>query len=136
MAFIYTRWGEKILIDEVDYQFLASFSWCLDGRGYATTKVKQGKRYVELKMHRLITNAPAGVEIDHINCRPLDNRKKNLRFSTRSQNMANRDKQSNNTSGYKGVYLRKWPYTKRCWLARIRTRGKMYTMGSYEIPQG
>lgn len=41
--------------------------------------------------------------IDHVNTDRDDNRIANLRESTHSENMANRRKQINNTSGYKGV---------------------------------
>jgi len=45
----------------------------------------------------------AAGHIDHINRNRADNRIENLRVCTASQNLMNRPKQSNNTSGYKGV---------------------------------
>ena len=56
----------------------------------------------------------------------LDNRKKNLRIVTRSQNEWNRGKQKNNTTGYKGVILSRGRY-----VARIRVKSKLIYLGSY-----
>jgi len=51
-----------------------------------------------------------GLQIDHINGDPWDNRIENLRIATPSQNQANRKKGMGCTSEYKGVsyYRGKW----------------------------
>jgi len=58
-------------------------------------------------LHNLIMDIMPGdnsVEIDHIEHGRLDNRKKNLRLSARSENLKNRaGKNSNNKSGYRNV---------------------------------
>lgn len=57
-------------------------------------------------MHRWLTDAPGGVEVDHINHDMLDNHRDNLRFTTRSQNMQNRRKANANTrTGIRNVNL-------------------------------
>lgn len=48
-----------------------------------------------------------GFEIDHINNNGLDNRKKNLRFATHSQNLANARIRKRQASSYRGVYYSK-----------------------------
>lgn len=59
-------------------------------------------------MHRYILNAKKeDNQIDHINGNRLDNRKSNLHFVTRSQNIQNRNKLSGCTSEYIGVSLAK-----------------------------
>jgi hypothetical protein len=54
-------------------------------------------------LHRLITSAPKGLLVDHVNRDGLDNRRANLRLCNESQNKANRPAPRSNTSGYKGV---------------------------------
>lgn len=57
-------------------------------------------------LHRLIINAQKGQFVDHINGNTLDNRKENLRICSNKENCRNRNKQKNNTTGYKGVFYR------------------------------
>lgn len=50
-------------------------------------------KFPNSRLHRWILgeeNIPEGLQIDHINGNPLDNRKKNLRVCTMMQNMVNR----------------------------------------------
>lgn len=54
---------------------------------------------------------------DHINQNPLDNRKANLRIVTNSKNLFNRGKNTNNTSGFKGV---SWDKTRNNGLPKLR----------------
>ena len=75
---------------------------------YATSRHKS--------MHRIIIDAPKGMDVDHINGNGLDNRKENLRICTRSQNMMNQKLKSHSVSGYKGVQYeptRKYKYTSK-----------------------
>jgi len=51
----------------------------------------------------VITNAPKGMEVDHINHDQLDNRRANLRVCTHKENGRN-SKASAGTSQYKGVF--------------------------------
>ncbi len=66
--------------------------------------------------------------LDHINGNRADNRICNLREVTQSQNSMNRTKQSNNTSGIKGV-----TWDKQCnkWKAQIKYNGKVKNLGVF-----
>jgi hypothetical protein len=70
-------------------------------------------------MHILVSGGGMKMDTDHINKNTLDNRVSNLRICTRSQNMMNRGKNSNNTSGYKGV-----THINSGWKAQIKVNGK------------
>lgn len=80
---------------------------------------KDGKGVI--KLHRLITNCPESLVVDHINHNTLDNRKQNLRICTRFENQQNlRSKVTEQT----GVYYR----TKRnIWVANISKNKKRYS---------
>jgi hypothetical protein len=75
-------------------------------------------------------NAPKGVEVDHINRDPLDNRRVNLRLCTHSQNGANK-LAPENASGYRGVYK----VSKNRWHARKKIDGKCVYLGSFTSPK-
>lgn len=118
--------GKKALVDNDDYELLAAHNWYAAKRGYGFYAQRVSKRKV-VQMHRVVMNAKKGEEIDHINGNTLDNRKGNLRKVTRSQNEWNRKKQSNNTSGYKGVIFSRDRY-----VARIKVLKKVYYLGAFK----
>lgn len=79
-------------------------------------------------MHRLLMTSPTGTMVDHINGNGLDNRKENLRVVTNSQNLMNRGKNKNNTSGYKGVL---WDKVRNKWIALIGFNNKNIYLGRF-----
>jgi hypothetical protein len=71
------------------------------------------------------------VHVDHINGDTLDNRKANLRLSTRSENMRNRKVNKNSSSGLKGVQKQirgKWPAT-------IAANGRSLYLGAFDTKE-
>ena len=90
---------------------------CIRGDGYITIRINR-KRYLAHRLVWMFHNGdiPIGLDIDHIDRNPSNNRIENLRLATRSQNMTNRHKQTNNTSGYKGVC---WHKCAKKWVAQI-----------------
>lgn len=93
---------------------------------------KDGKRK-NIKLSRQIMNAPQGVEVDHINRDPLDNRRENLRLATRSQNNTNRDVCGK--SGYKGVYLIDYKNKTNPWLACLWRGNKRSYLGVFKTKE-
>ena len=84
------------------------------------------------KVHRLIFLLEHGYlppEIDHINSDRQDNRLKNLRPATRSENQCNRNALSNNTSGYAGV---SWHGKSKAWVVRLMKNGKSKSIGYFK----
>lgn len=69
-----------------------------------------------------------GTEIDHINLDTNDDRIANLRAATRSENSRNRSRQSNNTSGHRGVT---WDKSQQRWRAYITISGRQIELGRH-----
>jgi hypothetical protein len=105
------------LIDDEDFERVKSYTW-YNSNGRVVTVNSWGT----FKLHHIILTLPSSVEVDHIDRNPLNNQKYNLRVATHSQNMANRPKQKNNTSGFKGVYRQRGGG----WYAQIEVKGKRY----------
>lgn len=117
----------KTIIDKEDLELLSSLnskfrvSITYDKCTYAYCK--RGL------LHRLITKAPKGKCVDHINHNSLDNRKSNLRIVTDVENQQNRrGPQRNNTSGVYGV---NWRKTDSKWEARFMFNGIRYSVGQF-----
>jgi len=93
--------GKFAKIDIEDVQLITQYWWTCSPLGYAMTNSRTSlTRY----MHRVITNCPNGMEVDHINQDRLDNRKANLRICDKVQNQGNRWKsKQGKTSKFKGV---------------------------------
>lgn len=56
-------------------------------------------------VHRLLTDCPKGLVVDHINRNPLDNRKENLRVCTVKDNNNNRKVRCTNKTGVSGIHI-------------------------------
>lgn len=96
--------GEFAIVDDCDAEEILSHKWCVlikrTGAMYAT-RSENGKGIL---MHRAILGVTdRSVDVDHINRNGLDNRRKNLRECSRSQNMANKKKQPGKSSKFNGV---------------------------------
>jgi hypothetical protein len=125
--------GCVALVDDEDYTSLSQWSWAASHNKTSVAAVRQqrcgdGRSHL-IKMHRQILNAPSGVEVDHINGNPLDNRRTNLRLASRSQNARNRRRAANNTRGVPGV---RWHRQRGKWNARIKLLGKEHSLGMFE----
>lgn len=123
--------GEKCLfqVDEEDADKIAPYRWTTrrsrsSGKPYIIRYC--GKR--ALRLANIIMGLPNGIIVDHINGDSLDNRRINLRIATNAENLRNRGKNKNNTSGFKGVI-----YDKKAknWRASIMKNGKTYHLGGY-----
>lgn len=135
-VFIERRNGDvyEVLVDTEDLSLLIDFggSWCVDlpynhkdlsRKPYAIKNAPKeggGREYV--KMHRLLTSAPKGMVVDHINGNTLDNRKTNLKVTDLYGNAQNILEPSiNNKCGELNVYYNSYD---RVWAASIMRNGK------------
>lgn len=121
----YTQNNKAFLISTSDFEKVKDVCWFVARNGYI--KGMKDKRCIFL--HRLIMEPPEGKFVDHINHRPEDNRRNNLRIVSHEQNMMNRGKTKNNTSGCVGV---RWISHCRKWGAYITANGKWQEIGLYE----
>lgn len=116
------------IVDKEDFEKLNRHKWCVSSGGYAV-RISGGKM---IMMHRIIMKTPKGLDTDHVNSNKLDNRRKNLRVCTRSQNMANMNRTAGNKSGYKGV---SWKESHKKWRANIRKGGVQVHLGYFDYPK-
>ena len=88
----------------------------------------------DILIHRVVMNAPKGMDVDHINGDPLDNRKENLRICTRSENCRNRKVRSNSRSGYKGVEI-KSSGRFQAYIGNPNMKSRHIKLGTYDTPE-
>ena len=122
------------------FTYLVKRGQCIPGR-IAGKKSKHG--YWRVSVDRVLYSAhrlawfyvneewPTG-DIDHVNRDKLDNRIRNLRLATPSQNGANTAVKSRNTSGFKGVT---WHKSCKKWQAAIKVAGKNIHLGLWDDPK-
>jgi hypothetical protein len=90
-------------VDKFEYEQLKSISWCKDTNGYAVGYFRLRNVDKHVIMHRYLLDAQPGEIIDHKNNNRTDNRRLNLKISTRSQNAQNSKRISEKESKYIGV---------------------------------
>lgn len=123
--------GKVALVDDEDFGELNKYRWCImhtQYNTYAYRNIRINKKQITILMHRQIMNATKTIEVDHIDYNGLNNQKTNLRNVTSSKNKQHRRIQSNNTSGYIGVY---WSNQKGRWIAQRKINKKNYYGGSF-----
>lgn len=122
-----------VLIDKDDYKRVKMFRWSIDSHGYAISKAFTGTNStLRVKMHRLIMSFPEGLLIDHKDMNKINNKKINLRTSSKTTNSANRFAQSNNKLKIKGVTFRR---DRNKFRATIGHKGKQYFLGNFETAE-
>lgn len=112
------------VIDLDDFETVSKHTWSIDTHGYA----RATKNNKNIWMHKLITNTDGNSLIDHKDRNRLNNRKRNLRIATRSENGINKGIQSNNLSGVAGVSYYK---SRDRWVAEIKFEGKKIWIGQF-----
>lgn len=125
--------GLFAVIDAEDAPLVLPHKWhpLKDGLAFYAVRCKQiaprpNRRTKCWRMHRVITGAPNGVEVDHVDRDGLNNTRANLRQCSNAENVRNRSPMKNNTSGFRGVsFLAR---TGR-WKATINGRGQRVHLG-------
>lgn len=125
--------GLFVLVDDDDYASLSVFTWRQSHWGYAKRMQRVGGKQKQIFMHRQILGLGSDDDMlaDHRNGDRLDNRKSNLRACSRAENARNRPRQSNNTTGYKGVSKA----SASTFRAQIKVSGKKIYLGAFPTPE-
>lgn len=123
--------GKVALVSDHRFEYLNQWKWCaFFKRGKWRAMRKQYFPFIKnIYMHRQIMGVTdPEILVDHIDGDGLNNQDENLRICTNAQNLCNRGKQINNTSGYKGVH---WIKENRKWSAHIQVNKKVIYLGSF-----
>lgn len=120
------KFGELIcLIDTEDINKIKHIKWCVNyskcvKNFYVVGHTKEDNRKV-LHLHRLVTNCPSNLVVDHINHNTLDNRKENLKICTKYEN-----NQNINPNCKRGKAIRYICWHKHNKAFRVKIKNKYY----------
>ena len=129
--------GCVALVDREDYEQLRHHKWqVMKQRNRSDSTLRLYARRTEKRknvwMHTEILPAPPGMFVDHFLRYDeegiVDNRRRNLRLATRTQNGANARKRKG-VSAFKGVMWAGWA---RRWRAQIRPERKQINLGYFK----
>lgn len=121
--------GTTMRINEEDIWIFELYPWHSSTRDYIRWQSGSEPRRVE-HIHRLITNCPDGMDVDHINNDPTDNTRANLRIVTRRQNALRAGPHANKASSrYKGVFFREKEHR---WTVSMRINGRYKYIGCFK----
>ncbi len=129
--------GKFAIVDDIDAH-LKNYKWGYSSSGYAVRgctlrKYKSAKVFLH---HAVIGRHLNGMEVDHIDNNPLNNRRNNLRFVTKRQNALNRKVYNNGK--LPGVHKTVKKYGNKIheyFDSKISIEGKSINLGSFKTPQ-
>lgn len=100
----YLSKGGIFYFDLDDYELIKDYYWYSNDNGYILAHNIKSNKPQNVRLHRLVMGVVQDDKIiDHINNKPYDCRKQNLRFATKQTNNINRGANANNKLGIKGV---------------------------------
>lgn len=126
---IVTRSGREILVDPEDMDVALSLVWHVSSpspssREYAVCRVNGRQVF----LHNILMKPPPDMTVDHVNRIGADNRRKNMRLATESQQCANRTPKRGSSSKFRGVSL----HSKgKKWQVILQVDGKLKRFGLY-----
>ena len=137
--------GYVACVDDADFEQQSGFKWYAGVQRRAngsiwnvyaqrSTRTADG-HWTTIKLHRAILNAPAGMEVDHIDGDGLNNVDSNLRLATISQNRRNRRKPINARNRCKGTIKILRNARPPTWRAQIMLNDKNIHLGYFETEE-
>lgn len=116
------------LIDAADYEWLSGWHWSVATKHRVAAR-REGRRVVYMHRQILGLEHGDGLQGEHKNRDPLDNRRSNLRVAQgQDENMQNLGPYRTNRSGYRGV---SWDKRTRRWMAKATVAGKQKYLGRF-----
>jgi hypothetical protein len=100
-----------------------------NGKGYRVIRLNGRHHAVHRIIWKIVHRTEPPKELDHIDRSRSNNRIENLRGSNRVENCINRNRRSDNRSGFKGVG---WCKSASKWRARIQVGPKSIYLGLYD----
>jgi hypothetical protein len=128
--FIPLTQNQNAIVDAADFEWLSQWNWVANWNPLAQCfyAMRTAPNHLFIAMHRQILGCTKSEEADHRNHNTLDNRRKNIRKCSPSQNQANRRIQRNNTSGFCGV---SWNKRNSKWRVRVVVNRKEIHVGTF-----
>ncbi|WP_058710604.1 HNH endonuclease [Paenibacillus jamilae] len=131
--------GERVevLVDAVRVPDIADFRWTIRFNKQGGIPYVSGYRFIghrghrlreDVYLHRLLTTAPPGMVVDHINGDTLDNTTENLRVVSHAENRQNITVAAWSASGVRNVY----PQPNGKYRVQIGHDGELHSFGSYD----
>lgn len=124
-----------MLIDPEDYAALPPHHIWLGSDGYVSIYLRKPHPYLVTTLSRYIMRPcpDPSLVVDHINQTPLDNRRSNLRWLSRTHNMLNSDKfVPRSKTGVMGVYSpAAYEHTAKPYAASISRKLKTIHLGRF-----
>lgn len=125
----------EFIVDDEDIPIVELHPWFPKtsfGRTYIFTRWCIGGNTQRILLHRYLTSPGENYVVDHVNGDSLNNSRSNLRICSRAENNRNRKLQSNNSSGFKGVYF---DIHRNKWIAFIKVDGNKKFLGRFATPE-
>jgi AP2 domain len=125
LTIVSAKYGEfRVLIDQEDWERVSLHNWSVHHVGndrfyFGTKRMPTGGNNLRL-LHRLIMNAPVGVDVDHKFNNYTDCRKDQLQCVSTQRNMQ-KARRRRGTSQFRGVFFRS---DRNRWIASIRVNRK------------
>ena len=122
-----TNTNKEFYFDIEDYEKIKNYCWVEDvgTTGYHSIRARVPGENKKVIMHWVIMDEKW---YDHIDRNPFNNKKNNLRKTTRSENNHNRSVSKNNTSGIIGV---SWNKRNNNWRVRIMVDKSSIEVGQF-----
>jgi hypothetical protein len=125
----------QVQVDDADLESVrVAGPWHVwtDGKRRTMYVLRNAPSGEHIRLHRFLTDAAPGVSVDHRDGNGLNNQRENLREASRSENLGNRQRNRNNQTGLKGIYLDKKSGLYR---AEIQVRGERKHLGRFDSPE-